>query len=91
MENAIAIVVGGTLILLPFILVALDIVFAVKKKERPIFEIIAFFIGSIYMILAYAFWELPDYKTSLNAWGGDSAHEPVAAAYWPAILLITQV
>lgn len=88
MENAIAIVVGGTLILLPFILVALDIVFAVKKKERPIFEIIAFFIGSIYMILAYAFWELPDFKTPLNAWGGDSAHEPVAAAYWPAILLI---
>lgn len=76
------------MILLPFLLIALDIVFAVKKKERPIFEIIAFFIGSIYMILAYALWELPDYKTPLNAWGGDSAHEPVAAAYWPAILLI---
>ncbi|MBO5113926.1 MAG: hypothetical protein J6C12_11385, partial [Lachnospiraceae bacterium] len=88
MENVIVIMVYGTLLLLPFVLIALDIVFAVKKKERPIFEIIAFFIGSIYMILAYGIWELPDYKTPLNAWGGDSAHEPVAAAYWPAILLI---
>ena len=88
MENAIGVIVSGMLILLPFLLIALDIIFAVKKKERPIFEMIAFFIGSIYMILAYALWELPDYKTPLNAWGGDSAHEPVAAAYWPAILLI---
>ncbi|MCI7041786.1 MAG: hypothetical protein MR992_06620 [Lachnospiraceae bacterium] len=88
MENAIGVIVSGMLILLPFLLIALDIIFAVKKKERPIFEMIAFFIGSIYMILAYTLWELPDYKTPLNAWGGDSAHEPVAAAYWPAILLI---
>lgn len=87
-ENAIGVIVSGTLILLPFLLIALDIIFAVKKKERPIFEMIAFFIGSIYMILAYALWELPDYKTPLNAWGGDSAHEPVAVEYWPAILLI---
>ena len=78
MENVIVIVVCGTLLLLPFILIALDIVFAVKKKERPIFEIIAFFIGSIYMILAYGIWELPDYKTPLNAWGGDSVHEPIS-------------
>lgn len=88
MENAIGVIVSGMLILSPFLLIALDIIFAVKKKERPIFEMIAFFIGSIYMILAYTLWELPDYKTPLNAWGGDSAHEPVAAAYWPAILLI---
>ena len=67
-ENAIGVIVSGMLILLPFLLIALDIIFAVKKKERPIFEMIAFFIGSIYMILAYALWELPDYKTPLNAW-----------------------
>ena len=88
MENVIVIVVCGTLLLLPFILIALDIVFAVKKKERPIFEIIAFFIGSIYMILAYGIWELPSYKTPLNAWGGDSVHEPISTEFWPAILLI---
>ena len=38
--------------LAPFLFVALDIVFAVKKQERPIFELIAFLSGSIYMALA---------------------------------------
>ncbi|MGN1180422.1 MAG: DUF6688 family protein, partial [Suilimivivens sp.] len=88
MENAIGVILSGALILLPFMLIALDIIFAVKKKERPVFEAVAFFVGSIYMILAYGLWELPDYKTPLNAWGGDSVHEPIAVEYWPAILLI---
>lgn len=39
-ENAIGVIVSGMLILLPFLLIALDIVFAVKKKVLNSVELI---------------------------------------------------
>lgn len=62
--------------LAPFLFVALDIVFAVKKQERPIFELIAFFSGSIYMALAFWVWDLPGYQQPLNICASPRAHEP---------------
>ncbi len=83
--NLLAIALAGTLILLPVILIALDIVFAVKKKEKPFFEIVSFFFGSIYMALGYMLWDLPSYKQPLNVYGTANAHEPIAGEYWAAL------
>ncbi len=71
----------------PFALVALDIVFYVKKKEVFIFEMIAFFIGSVYMLFAFELWELPEYQEPLNLWGGASMHTPLNDEYFFAVVL----
>ncbi len=41
------------LLFVPLTLVVLDFIFFVWKRERPFFEVIAFFIGSIYMAIGY--------------------------------------
>lgn len=71
----------------PFALVALDIVFYVRKKEVLIFEMIAFFIGSIYMLFAFELWELPEYQNPLNLWGGANMHTPLNDEYFFAVVL----
>lgn len=86
-NDIISIIFLGTIMILPVSLVALDIVFAVKKKEKPIFELIAFFIGSIYMILAYMLWDLPDYRQPLNVFGTANMHEPFASEHGITLLL----
>lgn len=73
--------------LLPFILVAIDIVLIVKKKENWIFEAIAFLNGGVYMCLAYILWDLPDYSTPLNVYGTEHAHEPFASEYLPTLIV----
>lgn len=87
MNDIIATLIFGTLFLLPVILIALDFIFFVKKKEKPIFELIAFLVGSAYMALAYLIWELPGYQQSLNIYGTANAHEPFNREYMPAIIL----
>ena len=87
MENIFFVFVFGTMLLLPLIFIALDIVFAVKKKERPIFELIAFFTGSVYMSLAYILWDLPDYQQPLNIYTQIRAHEPFSGEHMLSIFI----
>lgn len=87
MEDIIAVLILGTLFLLPCILMALDFCFIVMKKEKPIFEMIAFFVGSVYMALAYLMWALPDYQQPLNTYGMEHAHEPFNSEHMIAIIL----
>ena len=73
---------------LPVILIAADIVIIVKKKEKLWFEVMAFSIGAVYMLFAYALWDLPDYDSPLNVYGGASAHAPVNVQYMGALALV---
>ncbi|MDE5823827.1 MAG: hypothetical protein K2H91_03975, partial [Lachnospiraceae bacterium] len=77
----------GVVLGLPPVMIIMEIVFAVKKKQYLAFELIAFSIGSIYMYAAYRLWELPSYDKPINIWGSESAHEPVNLEYSMAILL----
>lgn len=81
MESIGGILFFGVILILPVLLLIVDCVFMGLKKERPIFEAIAFFIGSIYMILAYALWDLPGYTSSLNIYGTANVHEPFNTEY----------
>ena len=87
MNDIIAMMFSWMILILPLLLVILDVVFFMRKKERPLFELIAFFIGSVYMIFAFLLWDLPDYERSINIFGMENIHEPVASRYWPALLL----
>ena len=62
-------VLFGVMFFLPPILIIIDIVFLVKKKEHPIFESIAFFVGTAEMFFAYFIWDLPPYTQPLNIYG----------------------
>ena len=46
-----ATILGIMVILLPFVLIALDIVFIVKKKEKAWFEVVAFLLAGVYISL----------------------------------------
>lgn len=81
------ILLGGALIL-PVILIGLDIVFAVKKKESALFEFIAFFMGGAYMMLGFFVWDLPEYTEALNVYGTASAHAPVNGQYAGALFIV---
>lgn len=87
MNDAMAMLLSCGIMLLPLSLIILDVVFFFRKKERPVFELIAFFIGSVYMMMAFLFWDLPDYERSINIFDMANMHEPVASRYWPALLL----
>lgn len=76
MEDILSFIILSTFFIIPVALVALDFVFFVKKKERPIFELIAFLTGGGYMILAYILWDLPPYDSALNIYGTANVHEP---------------
>ncbi len=82
-----AMLIVAVLFVLPFLLVATDIVLFVKKKEKWWFETIAFACGGIYMILAYIVWDLPDYNTPLNVYDAIRAHAPFASEHLPALVL----
>lgn len=73
------------LILLPIPLIVIDGVTLLKKKERPIFELFAFFVGAIHMTLAIFIWELPDYQNPINLYGNAGIHEPFNHQYYMAI------
>lgn len=84
-----ATILGITVILLPFVLIALDIVFIVKKKEKVWFEVVAFLLGIAYMFSSYMLWDLPDYDSPLNVYGTANAHEPVNIYYIGSLLLFS--
>lgn len=87
MEDLFAIIIGGIIVVLPFVLILLDAIFLIKKKKFWIFEVIAFFIGSVYIALAYMLWDLPDYRQPLNIYGTANVHGPFNAEYIVALLL----
>lgn len=76
------------LMLLPFVLIAVDCVLFIKKKESVVFEVLAFPTGIIYMLLAYWIWDLPPYSHPLNLWGDANAHEPVNTTYAVTLVVL---
>lgn len=89
MTGFFATILGVAIILLPFVLIAFDIVFIVKKKERAWFEAVAFMTGIAYMFSAYLLWDLPDYDSPLNVYDMINAHEPVNLYYIGSLLLFS--
>ena len=73
------------IVILPILFVTLDFVYFIKKKEKPVFEILAFPTGFIYMCLAFFLWDLPDYKHSINFYAAENAHEPFNYSYFPGV------
>lgn len=72
---------------LPIVLIIIDVVFLIEKKEHPIFETFAFFAGTVEMLIAYYLWDLPNFSEPLNVLGTENAHEPVNLEYIFGILL----
>ena len=94
MNEGLSTMLWGYIVLLgigviPILLIALDFVFFVKKKEKLIFELIAFLIGSIYMGIAYLLWELPEYDEPLNIFGAANIHAPFNLDYLWALFLFS--
>lgn len=87
MSEILLCIIVGFALLLPIILMAVDIVFLVKRKEKALFEFIAFVIGTVYMVLAYCLWDLPDYTESINCWDIINAHAPINTDYIIALIL----
>ena len=87
MKELVAMAIVAVIFILPFVLVAIDIILFVKKKEKWWFEAIAFACGGIYMILAYILWDLPDYNTPLNIHDVIHAHAPFASEHLPSLML----
>lgn len=80
-------VVDFLIIILPVVLIALDIVFITKKKEKAWFEILAFFFGTVYMWCAFLLWDLPDFEHPLNVYGTANMHEPFNFQYLGSLAL----
>lgn len=87
MDEVFAIGIVTIACVLPFALLAIDIVLFVKKKENVFFEVIAFGCGGMYMLMAYILWDLPDFATPINVYGTAKLHEPFNLEYYPALLL----
>ena len=88
-SEILALILFFMIVILPFVLIALDIVFIVKKKEKAWFEVVAFLIGICYMYLAYLLWDLPDYDKPLNVYDVINAHQPVNVQYSGSLLLFS--
>lgn len=71
----------------PGILITLEIIFWEKKKEKPLFELIAFLIGTVYMVFTIILWGLPDYQSPINIYDSGCIHEPFNIGYCIAIEL----
>ena len=77
-------------ILVPIILIALDIVFAVMKKKKFFFELIAFGIGFVYMLLAWYLWDPKKYDVPLYT-TAYILHEPVSRDYALTIIVMAHI
>lgn len=91
MEDILSFIILSVIFILPVALVALDFVFFVKKKEKPIFELLAFGTGGAYMIFAYILWDLPPYDSALNIYGIANVHEPFSSEHLPTLAAIAVV
>ena len=87
MDSIFVNLISVVVIVLPFILLIADCIFMGLKKERPIFEAISFFLGSIYMMMAYFVWDLPGYQWGLNYYGTANVHEPFNTKYTWSLLI----
>lgn len=87
MASIIGYLIVMALLLAPVVLLALDIMFCVQKREVPLFELAAFLTGSIYTMLALVVWELPDYRTPLNGYDTARVHEPFSKEHFVSIML----
>ena len=76
MDNILSFLIFGAVTILPVALVAWDFISFLRKKERPVFELIAFLTGGAYMVFAYFLWDLPPYDSALNIYGFSNVHEP---------------
>lgn len=85
--NPLGILLFLVILITPVLLIGLDIFFFVRKKENSVFEMTAFFIGSVYMALAYLFWELPGYEDPVNLFDSAHMHEPFNSENLIAIAL----
>ena len=72
---------------IPSLLIAIDIVFFIKKKEKPFFELFSFFLGGVYMGVAYFLWDLPDYDEPLNLFGSANLHAPISGDFQLTLLI----
>ena len=72
MSEIISLIIVGTLVLLPIVLIVMDLLFFIRKKEKPVFELIAFITGGVYMIMGYTIWDLPEYDVALNILGTEN-------------------
>ncbi len=80
------------LILIPVALIAVDIVFAVRKKKVFFFELFAFATGLVYMLLGWVMWDPPKYDIPINRMAGfSSVHEPVSTEHAPTLITIAVV
>ncbi|MBQ2803762.1 MAG: hypothetical protein IJF07_07675 [Lachnospiraceae bacterium] len=87
MSEIISLIIVGTLVLLPIVLIVMDLLFFIRKKEKPVFELIAFITGGVYMIMGYTIWDLPEYDVALNILGTENAHAPFSEEHLGAIIL----
>ncbi len=88
MDDILVIVFLGIVFLLPWILVGLDIIYAIKKKKKPFFEIIAFGTGYLYMAICWIVWSPLPYDEPINLYGYENAHEPVNIDYVLILIVI---
>ncbi len=72
---------------IPIVFIVLDLTFFILKKERPIFELLLFLTGILYMGVALFAWMLPDYRQALNYFDTANAHEPVNLTEFPGLLV----
>lgn len=77
----------AAIVLLPVALIVTDIRYLVKKEEAPIFEFVAFILGSAYMFWGLKLWDLPGYQEALNTMSGAGVHEPFSTKHMVAIML----
>lgn len=87
MDGLLYIGIVYVMIILPVFLVVMDIINYTKKKARPVFELIAFITGGVYMALAYWVWDLPGYEQALNIYGFENVHEPFSSRHLLTLLM----
>ena len=91
MDDILVMGIWGMIFILPWVLMVLDIVFAVKKKKILIFEIIAFGIGYIYMAICWWIWEPLSYDEPINLYDLVQAHEPVNTEHFLTLIVMAGV
>lgn len=79
------------ILLLPILLIGIDIIFAIKKKNSMIFECIAFGTGWVYMLLGWIFWDPMPWEEPLNFYGSSAAHEPIRGEHSLTLVVVALI
>lgn len=76
----------------PIILVLMDMILGLKKQKSLLFEVIAFGVGFVYMVLCWEIWEPVIYSQPINRLlAFSSVHEPVSRAHVITLIVIVHV